>query len=202
MNRHLLALAAAVALVSVAPSQPPADHTPSTKRKFTLPVQFDPEKRKTIQQLQLLVSRDQGQTWAVEDAITPDKEHLNFDAKDDGVYWLAMMIRHKDGTSDPAELKSLTADRVLKYLIDATPPAVRLTTARRDGDEVVLEWSVEDKHPNDPATTVSYKAGGDWQPVPADAVSRRTARFRPANPRAAVGAGERAGRGRQPRRGH
>jgi hypothetical protein len=57
--------------------------------------------------------------------------------------------------------------------------------AQRAGEEVVVEWEVEDKFPNDAATQVSYKptgpgAVGDWQPVPAGAVSKNSARFKPA----------------------
>ena len=181
MNRHTLALAVGTLLAATAVAQPPPDHTPSRSRKFTLPIEFDAEKRKTIQQVQLLVSRDQGQTWEVHDAVTPDKDHFNLTAKDDGTYWMTMVIRHTDGKSDPADLTKLAP--TLKYLIDATPPVVRLPVANRDGDDVVLEWTVDDKYPNDPATVVSYKGtAGDWQPVPADAVVKRTARFKPAVP--------------------
>ena len=35
--------------------------------------------------------------------------------------------------------------------------------AARVGDDVLLEWTVDDKYPNDPATVVSYKgATVDW----------------------------------------
>ena len=187
MIRRTFALAAGCLLAgSAAVAQPPADTFPHRERRLTLPIEFAADQRKLIQQVQLCVSRDQGQTWGVEDAVTPDKDHFVFAAKDDGVYWLTMVILFKDGKKDPADPSKITADRVQKNLIDTTPPAVRVTAARRDGDDVVVEWAVDDKFPNDPATQMSYKSagpsGGLWQTIPADAITKRTARFKPAVP--------------------
>jgi hypothetical protein len=52
------------------------------------------------------------------------------------------------------------------------------------GEEAVVEWRIDDKHPSDANTRLWYKqTGGDnsaWQEVPPTAVNKRTARFKPA----------------------
>jgi hypothetical protein len=188
MIRRTLGLAAGLGLAGAAAARPPADTpAPHKSRNLVLPIAFAADKRKAIRQVQLLSSRDQGQTWEVAQAVPPDVEQFSFNAPDDGVYWLTILTVFKDGTTQPADPSKHKPDEIEKLLVDTAPPVVRVVSARRDGDEVVVEWAVDDKHPNDAATVVSFKPAGpgvvgDWQAAPADSVSRRTARFRPTVP--------------------
>jgi hypothetical protein len=114
--------------------------------------------------------------------VTPDKDHLVFRAREDGVYWVNMIIRFRDGTQDPVDPSRVPP--AMKLMVDATPPVVRITSAQRIGEEVIVEWAVEEKFPNESATTVHFKAAGpnalgDWQPVPAAAIGKNSARFNP-----------------------
>src|SRR5579885_841308 len=170
--------------MAVGVAQPPADYYPIKSRSLKLDIDYKPEQRKAIQQVQLCVSRDQGQTWEVADAVLPDQDHFVFAAKDDGLYWLAMLIVFKDGKKDPPDITRVPADRIQKLIVDTTAPVVRITSAKRDGEEVAVEWTVEDKFPNDAATQVQFKptgpgAVGDWQPIPAGSAGKRSARFKP-----------------------
>jgi hypothetical protein len=179
MNLTALALLG----VAVGVGQPPADFIPVKARSVTLPIDYQPEQRKAIQRMELCVSRDQGQTWGIEGVATPDQDHFVFAPKEDGLYWVTMMIVFRDGRKDPPDIARLSPDRVQKVLVDATPPVVRVK-AQRVGEEIVVEWEVEDKFPNDAATQVLFKptgptAIGDWQPVPAAAITKRSARFKP-----------------------
>lgn len=179
MNLTALALLA----LAAGPAQPPAsDVLPTKSRDLKLDIDYKPEQRKTIQQVQLCVSQDEGQSYQVMDAVTPDKDHLLFRAPADGIYWVSSVIVFKDGKRDPVDVSR--APPAMKLLVDATPPVVRLTAAQRAGDEVTVEWTVDEKFPNDAATQVMYKpvgptAIGDWQQVPGASVVKRTARFRP-----------------------
>jgi hypothetical protein len=168
---------------AVGVGQPEADHYPVKSRTVRLDIDYKPDQVKAIQRVELCISRDQGQTWQVEAVATPDRDHFVFTAKEDGLYWATMMITFRDGRKDPSDITRLTPDRVQKLLVDSTAPVVRVK-AQRVGEEVVVEWDVEEKFPNDAATQVLYKptgptAVGDWQPVPAGAIGRRAARFKP-----------------------
>lgn len=180
MNLTALALVG----VAVGVGQPPADYFPIKSRSLKLEIEYKPEQRKSIQRVELCVSRDQGQTWEIEAAVTPDQDHFVFTPKEDGLYWVTMMIVFRDNRRDPPDIGRLAPDRIQKLMVDTTAPVVRLK-AQRVGEEVVVDWEVEDKFPNDAATQVSYKptgpgAVGNWQPVPAGAVSKNSARFKPA----------------------
>jgi len=168
--------------LAVGAGEPANDVYPIKSRTLKLDIDYKPEQRQTIQQVQLCVSRDQGQTWEVADAVTPDKDHFVFNAKDDGIYWLNMVIVFRDGKKDPPDVTRVAPAQ--KLLVDATPPVVRITSAQRVGEEILLEWAVEDKFPNDIATQVQFKptganAIGDWQPISAANISKRSARFKP-----------------------
>ncbi len=178
----------ALALVGLAVGfgQPPADYYPFKSRSLKLEIDYKKELRPSIQRVELCVSRDQGQTWGIEAAVTPDQDHVVFTPKEDGLSWATMMIVFRDGRKDPPDVGRLSPDRVQKLMVDATAPVVRVK-AQRIGEEIAVEWEIEDKFPSDAATQVAYKpvgpgAVGDWQPVPAGAVSGRSARFKPATP--------------------
>src|SRR5262245_41863792 len=169
--------------MAVGVGQPPADYYPVKSRTLTVGIEYQPEQRRSIQRMELCVSRDQGQTWGIEAAVTPDQDHFVFTAKEDGIYWLTNMIVFRDGRKDPPDITRLAPDRIQKVLVDSTAPLVRMK-AQRIGDEVAVEWEIEDKFPNDSATQVLYKpigpaAFGDWQAVPTGSIAKRTARFKP-----------------------
>ena len=179
MNLTALALLGLAAGIG----QPPADYAFTKSRSSQLDINYTADQRKNIQKIELLKSEDQGQTWGVADAVTADKDHLVFTAKADGVYWLTMMITFRDGKKDPPDPSRLTADRVQKLIVDTSPPVVQITTARRDGDDIVVEWTLDEKYPDETKTQVLYKPGGagavgEWLPTPVSAVSKRTARFK------------------------
>ena len=168
--------------MAIGAGEPGSDYYPIKSRTLKLDIDYKPEQRQNIQQVQLCISRDQGQTWEVADAVTPDKDHFVFNAKDDGLYWLNMVIVFRDGKKDPPDVTRVPPAQ--KLLVDATPPVVRITSAQRVGDEVVVDWAIEDKFPNDATTQVQFKptganAVGDWQPISAANIGKRSARFKP-----------------------
>jgi hypothetical protein len=170
---------AAVTLLGMTVGQPlGADYHAMNSRTIKLPVEYKQD-RKSIRHVLLYVARNGENTWAQEAFITPDKDAFVYVAKDDGVYWFKMVIVDVKGKNDPADLTSGPPD--LKMVIDTAPPAVRVTNARRTGDEVVVEWAVEDKFPNDAETKVHFRAtdnpNGFWQEVTLPANSRTGVKF-------------------------
>lgn len=167
--------------LTVAPSQPAADYYPLASRGLKLDIDYKPERRNDIQQVQLLVSRDEGQTWSVSSVVTPDKDHFAFTAEQDGPYWLNMVIVYRNGTKEPPDVTRVPPAQ--KLLIDTKQPTVALTKLDWDNGDIVAEWSIDDAYPNDAITEVAYRTVGPidagWTPVASTNIVRRSARFRP-----------------------
>ena len=158
------------------------DVFPTRSRTHMLDIVYPEGKRASVSHVELIVSRDEGQTWATADTVRPDKDHLNLVAKEDGLYFVNLVFYFKDGTRDPKDPGREAAE--YKMLIDGTPPVVKIVSATRQGDDVLLDWTAEDKYLNEAATQVLYKASAnllnEWTPVPPGSVNRRSAKFKPA----------------------
>ena len=170
---------AAVTLLGMTVGQPLApDYYPMNSRTIKLPIEYKKD-RKAIRQVMLYVARNGENTWYQEAFVTPDKDAFVYVAKDDGVYWFKMVIEDLKGNKDPADLTRDPPD--LKMVIDTVAPQVRVTNAKRTGEEIVAEWSVEDKFPNDAETKVHFRATDNpktyWQEVTLPANSRTGVKF-------------------------
>jgi hypothetical protein len=187
--------ALAVLAVATAPAQPipPVAPAPAAtpapevrfvaKRTLNVPVNFRPERVKELKEALLFVSRDGGNLYEIGDRLDPAvKTEFNYAAKEDGEYWVQLQLVFKDGTLEPKDPSKLPPAE--KVVIDTVKPVVTIATAEVSGDEAVVEWRIDDKHPADANTRVWYKPTGSgdtaWQEVPATAISKRTARFKPA----------------------
>ncbi|WP_439624430.1 hypothetical protein [Gemmata sp.] len=177
---------AVVALVGATLGQPPAaapgpDYFPLNSRKIDLPIKYERD-RKTIRQMKLFVARNGENTWYQEAAVPPDRDKFTFMAKEDGLYWFTMQEEDLQGKNLPANLINTPPD--LKVLVDTVQPRVQFTNARKNGDDVVVEWSVDDKNPDDTKTQVHFRPAsgeGYWQEVTLPASSKSGVRF-PAGP--------------------
>src|SRR5215211_681478 len=131
---------ATVALLGMTVGQPLGpDYYPMNSRTIKLPIEYKKD-RKSIRQVLLYVARNGENTWYQEGFVTPDKDAFVYVAKDDGIYWFKMVIEDLKGNKDPADLTRDPPD--LKMVIDTAAPQIRVTNARRSGEEVVVEWSV------------------------------------------------------------
>ncbi|MBA4189975.1 MAG: hypothetical protein C0467_18475 [Planctomycetaceae bacterium] len=173
---------AVVALVGASLAQPPAtapapDYYPMNSRKIALPIKYDKD-RKTIRQVKLYVARNGENTWYQEAAVTPDRDSFTFMAKEDGLYWFTMMEEDLQGKNIPADLTRTPPD--LKVLVDTVQPRVQFTNARKNGDDVVVEWFIEDKNPDENKTQVHFRPAsgeGYWQEVTLPTSSKSGVRF-------------------------
>jgi hypothetical protein len=191
MNLTALAMMSLSVGLGQVPAVPPAPVAPmiaglpagvdvSNSRLHKLDIEYTAEQKKSIKYIELIVSKDQGQTWSTVDAVSPDKDHLNFQAKDDGLYYLNIVIVFKDGKRDPAS--PALDNRAIKMLVDSTVPVVRMNAVRQ-GEDIAVEWVIEDQYINDAATQVQYKSTanslGEWVTVPPGNLSKNSTRFRP-----------------------
>ena len=165
------------ALLGLTLAQAPIpDYYPYKTRTIEIPVAF--KKDSKIRQALLFVARNGENTWYQESEVTPDKSSFIYTAKDDGIYWFKVVTVDMQGKKDPPDVTKDIPD--LKVLIDTIPPMVRFTTARRTGDEVVIEWAIDDKHPDESQTQVFFKpliADGAWKEVRLHPTSRGGVRF-------------------------
>lgn len=92
-----------------------------------------------------------------------------------------MVIVYRNGEKDPPDVSRVAP--AAQLLVDTTPPEVRILKANRQGEEVHVEWDIEDLFPNDNATQVAYRSVGSgesgWMSVPAGKVRGRSVRFQP-----------------------
>jgi hypothetical protein len=173
---------AAVALVGFTLGQPPApaptsDYFPMNSRSIKLPIKYEKD-RKSIRQVKLYVARNGENTWYQEGAVSPDRNEFTYVAKEDGIYWFTMVEEDLQGRNLPADLTRTPPD--LKVLVDTVQPRVQFTTARRNGEEVVVEWFVDDKNPDENNTRVHFRPTGseaNWQEVTLPAGSKSGVRF-------------------------
>ncbi len=170
---------AAVALLGMTVGQPAgADYIPMNSRDIAIPIEYKKD-RKQIRQVLLYVARNGENTWYQEAAVTPDKDSFAYHAKEDGVYWFKMVIEDLKGNRDPADLTRDPPD--LKMVFDTTRPQVHFTSARRSGEEIIVEWQLEDKFPNEAATKVHFRPSNDtkafWREVQLPANSHSGVKF-------------------------
>jgi len=179
MNFTALALLSA----SLGVGQPAAvggDYQVTKARSLQIGIDYKPERKKDIRSVVLYMSRDMGSTWELVAQEPPTKAAFNFTAPDDGVYFMSMMIMYMDGKTDPPDVSRVPPAQ--KLIIDSTKPVVKIHSAQRNGDDVMVEWNVEDKNPNDSTTKVFYRAAtaGDsanWQTVPVESMNKRSVKF-------------------------
>ena len=169
----------AATLVGLTLGQPPAitpDYYPMNSRNIKIPIHYDRDP-KTIRQIKLYVARNGENTWYQEAAVPPDRQFLPYVAKEDGIYWFTMVEEDLQGKHIPADLTRTEPD--LKVVVDTVQPRVQFTNARRSGEEIVVEWAVDDKNPDESKTQVHFRAGADgaWQEVTLPATSKSGVRF-------------------------
>jgi hypothetical protein len=151
-----------------------------TSRTAVIDIDYDPATRKSIQRTLLYVSRDQGQTWGLEATAMPDQESFTLAVKDDGVYWCTIQTVYTTGLKTPADVTKAPADR--KLFLDGTAPTVRIAGAKRQGDEIAVEWTIDEAFPDDAGTIVRYRdasvAESPW--LAAAITGKRNTTFKPA----------------------
>jgi hypothetical protein len=85
----------------------PRDVVEIQTRSIAIPVYVDPVRQQNIDSLRLFVSEDRGKTWRRQAECKPSEKEFTFVAPGDGLYWLAIQIVPKDGTTEPAKVSDL-----------------------------------------------------------------------------------------------
>lgn len=149
-----LLLVGVFSVVSAAPL--PADVVPFKERNFKIPIKIDPSRRADIKELILYSSTDEGRTWGQVAVATPEKDGFPFYAQSEGVYWFSVVIVDQKGDRQPTDIYK--APPGLKTLVDTLRPNIRLVTAERQGEEVVVSWDVQEDYPELNTLKLEYRA--------------------------------------------
>jgi hypothetical protein len=177
-------LAAVCTLASLLPAAEPLppDVVPLNQRSFQIPIRIDESRRHDIKELVLYVSTDQGQHWAYQARATPDTKDFVFNAQTEGVYYFTVAIINQQDKQEPDNL--YTAPVSLKVLVDTLKPDLRLLSAERQGDEIVVAWEARDEHLDPGTLKLEYRmtepAGSPWTPAAVPPTASGQARFHPA----------------------
>jgi len=162
-------------------STPPGEIVPMNSRNFKIPISIKGGQREKIKELLLFVSRDQGQTYSQVAATTPDKDSFEFFAPADGVYWFSICVVDSNGNREPKDLyKSAPGQKVL---VDTMKPSVRLTSATRRGEDIVVSWEIDEENPDLNTFKLEYQAADSppqfmWYGAPVPAAMKGEGKFR------------------------
>jgi hypothetical protein len=175
---------AAVPTPPLIPNPPPIPNAKEpepvfiNQRNFTIPIRVPPDRQDEVRALLLYCSRDQGKTWYVPACVTPDRKGFEFSTDRDGLYYFSIVVIDQEGRIDPPDVYREPPGQ--KICIDTARPEVT-ATAERDGDEVVVNWSIREEHLD--AIKLEYEVGGQKETIEVPGILKSaqscTARFTP-----------------------
>jgi hypothetical protein len=131
------------------------DVWPINQSSFKIPIHVDPARRAAIRELRLFYSTDEGRTWKQTAVATPDQEAFPFSASTDGVYWFTVCAIDQQGNQDPADIYRIPPSQ--KILVDTIKPVVRITATERQGEDIVLNWEIQEEHPDLATLRLEYR---------------------------------------------
>lgn len=166
-----MGLTTVVALLCLAQSPPASDVVSMNRRNFAIPIEIkDPNRRAEIKQLILYVSADEGKEWNQVAVATSDKASFPFTAPKDGLYWFTVGVVDQQGKQQP--LSPYQVPPAQKVLVDTEKPIVKITSAERQGDDVVVAWEIQEDNPDLASLKMEYRPAdgqssfGSWYMVP------------------------------------
>ena len=134
---------------------PPADVYYLNQHQLRIPISVDPARKAEIKELILFMSADEGQTWHEQAVATPDQDAFPFYAPRDGMYWFSVRVINQQNRREPEDMYKAPPSQ--KILIDTLKPILQIKSARRQGDEVVVDWEIQEDHPDWSSLKLEYR---------------------------------------------
>jgi hypothetical protein len=155
----------AITCVVLMAGQTSSDKVYTNLRSGRIPVEVHPGRRDEIREMQLFVSPDKGKTWSQIDKATPDKDGFTYFAQSDGEYWYHVVIVNQQGKREPENLYK--APPIMKLVVDTKAPELKIMSAQRQGNDLVVSWSVSEENPDPPQLKLEYRAADSnvWTPM-------------------------------------
>jgi hypothetical protein len=101
------------------------------------------------------MSADQGRTWHEQAVASPDQEAFPFYAPNDGMYWFSVCVVNHQNKREPEDIYRAPPSQ--KILIDTLKPVVRIKSANRQGDDVVVDWEIQEDNPDWGSLKLEYR---------------------------------------------
>jgi hypothetical protein len=135
-------------------------------RTGRIPPVINPARAAEIRELQLYMSPDRGRTWNQVDKITPDKDGFSYSVPSDGEYWYHVVLVNQQGKQEPTDLYKTPP--MMKLIVDTKPPELKITSAQRQGDDLIVSWLVREDNPDPPKLKLEYRTvdSAIWTPMP------------------------------------
>ena len=142
--------------------QAPPDVVYTNLRTGRIPSVVNPDRAAEIREMQLFMSPDRGRTWNQVDKITPDKDGFSYSTPSDGEYWYHVVVVSQQGKQEPADLYKTPP--MMKLVVDTKPPELKITSAVRQGDDLVVSWLVREDNPDPAKLKLEYRTadGPGW----------------------------------------
>lgn len=136
---------------------------------FYIPYQLNDESEASAP-LNLYVSKNQGQSWALYKSQIPanettnGKRQFNVRVGSDGEYWFAIRTSRMENRPNP----NLGPHPNLRIVVDTTAPIMKIETQKTGEDQMTIFWTLTDRNPD--VETVRfyqrYSETADWTPIP------------------------------------
>ena len=151
MGTTILAWACGVLL-----GQVPNDIFYTNQRDHRVGVEFNDAERSAIKEVRLFASVDpEHKTWQQVGSILPTQDHFIFKAPADGYYWLRVATVNLQGKQVPENITAGPPNQ--KMVIDTVKPVLRSLQAKRQGNEVVVSWEIQEDHPDVGSFRLEYQ---------------------------------------------
>jgi hypothetical protein len=146
------------------------------QRDFQIPIGIkDPGRRPDIKEVLLFLAAADGKNWQLIGRAPPEREGFPFRASEDGSYLFKMgVIDARSGKQEDGEAKCI--------IVDTIKPLVQIQSAERQGDDVLVRWTVTEKNPDWTTLKLEYLPSDAptalWVPVTVSAPESGQASFR------------------------
>jgi hypothetical protein len=158
----------------------------TNQRDLKIPIDIKAWRPENISQLVLYVSADKGTSWHQHTTVKPrtapqeqDQNVFIFRAAVDGEYWFRVAVVDLQGNQEPRDPAKGAPDQ--KILIDTHPPKLDILSAQRQGDDVLVDWVVQEDHPEWTSFKLEYRRADDavssWTPAPVTPAPKGPGRF-------------------------
>src|SRR5713226_6948191 len=131
------------------------DVWPINQSNIRIPIHIDPIRRPLINALVLYAYSDEGRTWKQVAVATPEQDAFAFYAPNDGTYWFTVTVVDPQGNSEPKDIYKVAPNQ--KILIDTLKPIVKITAAERQGEDIVVNWEIQEDHPDLATLKLEYR---------------------------------------------
>ena len=167
----LIQLCAANSLCLAQSNQPVVKQISTQLRGFGVPFNINADASEFIE-VQLYVTKDQGQSWQFYDRQQTDGEEFAFRAEADGEYWFALKTLDRDKKLLPdGETKP-----ELKVIVDTVKPTLKFNIESDPAGRIVCSWVAQDEYIAPASLKILYRpemlspadaaTGQGWKQVP------------------------------------